>query len=554
MPFHPQKLPAFVWLAAGLALLILGWSIPVNLKSVTPALLQAAGKGTPSLAELGKRWVHAEKLGPSALILKEARALRDPGVQALEQAIAQLAGQRPESLPWGGWDPFLDPLMRSPENQGRKESTPVVEFFVAGHARDSLRRFLGPSRSLGVQAILRLRELTQTGRFVPAAQPGGQPLETVILLTALLYQGEHLSGPLREELRTLAERALAQRHLDALETFFLDLLSLAKRLDWMQLCELLRRTESAASAGEYAHLARVAPDALATLYAAALADDSADRVARYLMQYGRTGLEDLKQALRIGQGALHHLLLRQVPINYAVSPTLHPIAVFGLLHPRIALGTRWAAFLGGCFLLLRGLNRLLDQRIPGIASPATRLQSGVVALLLAVLLATATEPFILKGAPPSEFKVRLVLPALAAPNSAKAAEPPTTFTTMDTTTLLSIAFFAALQVGMYFVCLLKIREIAKQPLPPLVRLRLMENEENLFDGGLYIGIGGTATALVLQVLGLIEANLLAAYSSNLFGITCVALVKIRHVRPYKRTLILEANTQEAATSPATALS
>ena len=44
---------------------------------------------------------------------------------------------------------------------------------------------------------------------------------------------------------------------------------------------------------------------------------------------------------------------------------------------------------------------------------------------------------------------------------------------------------------------------------------------------------------VLQVLGLIDANLLAAYSSNLFGIVCVALVKIRHVRPYKRQLIIE---------------
>ena len=59
----------------------------------------------------------------------------------------------------------------------------------------------------------------------------------------------------------------------------------------------------------------------------------------------------------------------------------------------------------------------------------------------------------------------------------------------------------------------------------------------------FIGIGGTATALVLQVLGVIEPNLLAAYSSNLFGITCVALVKIRHVRPYKRTLILESQVQ-----------
>ena len=114
---------------------------------------------------------------------------------------------------------------------------------------------------------------------------------------------------------------------------------------------------------------------------------------------------------------------------------------------------------------------------------------------------------------------------------------------MDTSTLISIGFFAALQIAMYVTCLRKISEVARSTFPPLTKLRLMENEENLFDGGLYVGIGGTATALVLQVLGVIEPNLLAAYSSNLFGITCVALVKIRHVRPYKRLLILESQVQ-----------
>jgi hypothetical protein len=114
---------------------------------------------------------------------------------------------------------------------------------------------------------------------------------------------------------------------------------------------------------------------------------------------------------------------------------------------------------------------------------------------------------------------------------------------MDSSTLISIGLFASLQVAMYFICLVKIREIAAQDVAPLIRLRLIENEENLFDGGLYLGIGGTATALVLQVLGVIEPNLLAAYSSNLFGITCVALVKIRHVRPFKRSLILETDAE-----------
>ena len=110
---------------------------------------------------------------------------------------------------------------------------------------------------------------------------------------------------------------------------------------------------------------------------------------------------------------------------------------------------------------------------------------------------------------------------------------------MDLNTLLSIGLFLMLQVGMYLICLWKISSIDKQPLDPLIKLRLMENEENLFDGGLYLGIAGTASALVLQVLNVIDPNLLAAYSSNLFGIICVALVKIRHVRPYKYRLIME---------------
>lgn len=124
---------------------------------------------------------------------------------------------------------------------------------------------------------------------------------------------------------------------------------------------------------------------------------------------------------------------------------------------------------------------------------------------------------------------------------------------MDSATIISIGFFAFLQVTMYLICLFKIRGIERQPLAPQLKLRLMENEENLFDGGLYIGIAGTATALVLQVMGLIQANLLAAYSSNLFGILCVAIVKIRHVRNAKRRLILESQAVGDLHQPAPAV-
>jgi hypothetical protein len=164
--------------------------------------------------------------------------------------------------------------------------------------------------------------------------------------------------------------------------------------------------------------------------------------------------------------------------------------------------------------------------------------SGVIAIILTFIFFVFSEPFLLKAAPVSDYTLKVTIPVigtLAAPDKPASTTP----TTMDLSTILSITTFACLQVGMYVICLLKISDIDRQPLGAPGKLRLIENEENLFDGGLYLGIAGTATALVLQVLHLIDANLLAAYSSNLFGIVCVALVKIRHVRPYKRRLILE---------------
>jgi hypothetical protein len=541
----PLTAPGLV--VAGLLLAVAAWSLPVNLKSISPALLRAAGADTPSLAQFGRQLVESEKIGPATLILAAARTVNDPGATALDQALRDLSTHAPEMVAWGGWDPFLDPLFNLRENRGRPASTPVLTFFITEKARETLRTYLATSRSQGVQTLLRTRELTATGRFVPATQPGGQPLEAVILLTALLYQGEHLAPSLQRDLRALAETALAQKELGELEPFSLDLLSLGKRLDWAQLGELLRRTESPKTVGEYAHLARVAPDELPLIYAAALFSGSADPVATYLIKYGKTGLADLRLALAAGQGAVNQLLLWQVPVNHGAGAGLGVAASLVILHPHLMMGLKYLGYVIAAFLIFLGLDR-------GIVTPGSattlglpRMKSGALALLFAALFIVVSEPFLLKAAPLSEYRFRLVLPVLlstATPSPPPLAQPTPT---MDASTLISIGFFAALQIAMYFTCLLKIREIARSALPPLVKLRLMENEENLFDGGLYVGIGGTATALVLQVLGVIEPNLLAAYSSNLFGITCVALVKIRHVRPYKRSLILDSQVPVTVT-------
>ncbi|MFM7103272.1 MAG: hypothetical protein ACKO3N_19145, partial [Verrucomicrobiota bacterium] len=121
---------------------------------------------------------------------------------------------------------------------------------------------------------------------------------------------------------------------------------------------------------------------------------------------------------------------------------------------------------------------------------------------------------------------------------------------MEPTTLVTLVIFGAIQLAVYLICLRKIGEISRLPDPAALRLRLLENEENLFDTGLYVGIGGTAAALVMQVLQLVEANLLAAYSSNLMGIIGVAVVKIGHVRRVRRQLILEARAGAEPVVPA----
>lgn len=544
---------AVAWLTAGLVLIALAWMVPVNLKSVTPALLQAAGRNTPGVAAFGQQRLDSEKLGAARLIHEAARLVNDPGAPALERSIQNIEARRPEWVPWGGWDPFLDPLVK--DNAARTESTPVLTFFITEKSRRSLQTFLSNSRSIGVQTILQTRENQGTTRFVPANRAGGEALDAVILLTALLYQSENLSPALQRELRTLAETAATENQMGHLETFYMDLLSLGKRLNWMQLCELLRVSGSTRTVGEFAQLSRVASDNLPLIYTAALYSGSADNVADYLMEFGKQGLADLRLALSDGQGAVQLLLRNRAPVNHAAGPSLNAAAEFTLLNPRGALIAKYAAFFIGALCLFHALEIYLSgitaTTPAGIRMPPLRLRSGLLAAMIAAFLVFASEPFLTKAPPPSEFKFKLYMPVLAFDQSDSPVVPVQITTAMlDNATILSIGIFAALQVAVYAICLLKIRSIARQPIAPLLKLRLMENEENLFDSGLYVGIAGTATALVLQVLGVIQANLLAAYSSNLFGILCVALVKIRHVRNYKRQLIIESQGGAGMQQPA----
>ena len=97
-----------------------------------------------------------------------------------------------------------------------------------------------------------------------------------------------------------------------------------------------------------------------------------------------------------------------------------------------------------------------------------------------------------------------------------------------------------MQLTVYVFCLIRLSMIKRIKAPAKLKMQLLENEETLFDLGLYIGLGGTVFSLILLTMGIVTASLMAAYASTLFGILFTALVKTMHVRRYKRRLLLEA--------------
>ncbi len=550
--FPPPSARRWFWpaLACGLVMMVLAWAVPGHLASVAPALLVRAGQGTPTLIELGRAQLERGLPGPAALLLTGARLGAAEGasdVKAFARELAEFQAREPELAIWGGADPFLEPLRRTAvsEGKGAAASRPVVDFLVTARAREALRGFLANSRLAAVRETLAVREVPRTGIFVPANRPGGQTLEALLLLAALLQQGEHLNPAFAREWREAARVAAARGELGTLEPMLIDLLALGRRLDWRQLTEIAGGVETREMWADLGKLARAGGEPFAIALAAGLTGQSTERVLRYRAAHPGTADADLRLALSSGEGALRLLLERGVPVNrQPAAPVPGAVAGLALLYPGLALTLKLALFAAGAYLLGSGVFLRTDVKSAvGPRTAASELFSGrasLIALAATVIFLAATEPFNRVPNAPPEGMLRLAVPVLGSvlDPASLVHVPPTLSINMNT--LISIAFFAALQIGMYWICLTKIREIAAGDLPSLVKLRLMENEENLFDGGLYIGIGGTATALVLQVIGVIEPNLLAAYSSNLFGITCVALVKIRLVRPFKTKLILAA--------------
>jgi hypothetical protein len=168
--------------------------------------------------------------------------------------------------------------------------------------------------------------------------------------------------------------------------------------------------------------------------------------------------------------------------------------------------------------------------------------------LFVVLL--LSEPFLAQESQKVELPFRLHLPTVG--NVVHAGIANVKSSIMNPTILLTLLLFFILQGLIYVACLVKLAEIKRQKVPPRTRLKLLENEEHLFDAGLYLGFVGTIVSLILVSMKFITFSLMAAYSSTSFGIVFVCVFKIFHLRPARRKLLLEAEAvanNETAAEP-----
>lgn len=537
---------------AGLAA-ITAWFVPARWRSLHPAVVQAAGQRTPGLVEVALAVANQQRAGLAERLNEAATNLGLPRTNEVTEALTRSISQAmaPEIRVLGGPDATVAALLPSLAELPTNHPVSALEVFLPAAHRTTLRARLSESRSPGVQSLLSTLDLP-TQQFVPANQPGGQPLEAMVLLTATLYERERLSATLTREIRELAEQASSDPGaLQRLEEFYLNLLSLSRRLDWTSLAELTRKVPNASALEQFATAVHAHPNDLALLYASAMMSGEVGGVGRHWTAYGPIGRQGLSQALQAGAGATTWVARDGRPVRPGLwCPEFLAQSVFH--DPQAWLIGRTVLFLMAAILGALSLSAFSRVGIPGSATSGAveNLPQILIAALLAGFLVMASEPLPSRPRPSALPKVYLDSPALTKSSSAtNSIQPPKNL--MEPTTLVTLVIFGAIQLAVYVICLRKITEITHLPEPPSVRLRLLENEENLFDSGLYVGIGGTAAALVMQVLQMVEANLLAAYSSNLMGIICVALVKIGHVRQARRQLILEsqAAAELAAASP-----
>ncbi len=539
-----------ICVVCGIALLTAALLVPAHSRALDAKAIEAAGARTPGLIEEGLTLVQMEKVGPAQMLLKAARIENVRDVDRLAAATAEFNRAHPELAPWGGADPSIENVGITTSS---KTPIPAIDLLMQRAVRERMLEFLRTraSRRPGLNHFLVNRALTNFVNFPAAISASGQALDGAIIVAGLLYQGDHLTPSFRDTLEFLAMKTNRSQETENLELVYLDLLSLGKRLDWISLVELMKRVDDLKTLRQLAEASRANEEQFAVLYAAIQLSSKPGQVGKYLAAFPETGLNDLSFATRSGVGGIEMLLNQQHRVYYAGHfknrlLSYNPFgAWFDWLLPMTQSAPRGAVLLKYALILV---GSLVLARMVGVIGGATQwrgLRFGadtVVALALAFILAILSEPFIGLPSQIHDLPIKIRIPTVTLSSGSPMYTLTKPFMNNNAISLVPLLVFFVIQALIYIWCLAKLNEIRRQTLAPHMKLKLLENEDHLFDAGLYVGFVFSVLSLILMSIGIGKISMMA-YASTAFGIIFVSVLKIFHVRPMRRKLILESEAK-----------
>jgi hypothetical protein len=537
----------------GLVMLAFGLSIPAHLRAIDGSVVQQAGAKTQSLVARSLELVSENQLGAAQLLSQAARQEHLPGREKVEFAVDELSRQHPSWLVWGGPEPHFESIFEKENTLRSPGSDPFTEYVVRLENRERVLGLLSASRRPAVKELLQIRNLTNTVFFPPSSSGAGQPLDAALSICGLLIEGGHLSDGLSNFVFTAASVSNRGGNTQPLEQVLLDFMSMGQRFNWGQLVVFLRNIRDPETLRYQGNLVRRTDGQLAILFSAVDLSGRPAEVAKYLMTFSQSGIGDLGGALRYGAGGINELMDRNVRMHTSrltrelasdepLATITKSSAGLSWRTPVFALTLKWVLYLSAGFLLAYAMHFALPK-VSELERPLqvrgfhiAREVLFALGFLLVVLL--LSEPFLSQESQKVEFPFRLSLSTVGKLVPAGTASAKSLF--MNQLSLMTLLLFFVLQGLIYVACLFKLAEIRRQRVAPRIKLRLLENEEHLFDAGLYLGFVGTIVSLILVSLNIIQFSLMAAYSSTSFGIIFVSFFKIFHLRPARRKMLLEA--------------
>jgi hypothetical protein len=543
---------------ASIVLLLVGVGIPIHCKALSPLLLERAGRGSRSTENVVSDYVFAGKTGPVRFFWESGLA-RPSEPERL--AIVDLLSRKPLYVFSGGPAPYYEAFLAGlPVAPDPDKGTTVFAVLVRESNREAALGLLSSGSNLASAELLNARSLGKWKRFIPVGEPGGQPLDTSIVILAMLAESDSLRPEFAREIPGVVEGAISGDELSRakLEGVLLANLALSRRMDWTQMTEFMRRVKSIDDLSDAAsRILTSGRDDFYAIYSAAILVDDYGPVGSYLAGRDReAGMVALRKALGCGQGALEVLFEKgesiYIPPRVAKEVAKYlswmrpgALTTMALRHPRASLALKnLLIFLSGIaltatisalwltFLPIPEAMRKKNFHLLGLGNI-------FVAMAITIAIWFVIEPNLLRLS--SENPVRAVFELRAGivnnPSSSQGMNP----NSLDLVSVLSLLFFLFLQAAVYAFCVFRVKRIKAIEAPAKVRLTLLENEDNLFDLGLYVGLFGTVAALLFIAMGVIQAGLVAAYSSTLFGVLFTAILKVVNVRVLRRDLILESS-------------